>query len=76
MYRTVDQIRKEKANLPIIEFAKVIGISNRHYYERLYNRKKEDWRISQLIKISSFNDGKVQIPIKDKKYNISIHEVE
>lgn len=53
----------------------MLGITHRTYLLRL-NGKLPEWTVSQLIKISSLNEGKVKINMPYGDYEITIKEAD
>ena len=49
-------------------------MSLRTYQERL-SGLHEDWKISELIEITKFNNGEILIKHDNKEYVITIHEL-
>lgn len=70
IYKTTEQIRKE-VGYNQTDFANSVGMSYRTYQERLSNTQP-NWKISELIGIADYNDGKLQIEFEGETYNITI----
>lgn len=75
IYIRVEDIRKDKTNLSQTDFAKEIGMSYRSYQERLTGERPK-WLVSEIVKASQFNNGKILVDIDGREYAVSIKPVE
>ena len=73
-YLTAEDIRYQNTNLSQTNFAKEIGMPLRTYLDRVTGKYPE-WKITELIKLSKFNDGKVYVESEGIKYAISVSEI-
>ena len=75
IYKRVEDIRKDKTNLSQTDFAKEIGMSYRSYQERITGERPK-WLVSEIVKASLFNKGKILVDIDGREYAVSIKPVE
>ena len=71
---TIEEIRTEKTSLSQKDYAEQIGLPLRTYQDRL--KDYPDFRISELIKASAFNDGDVKVVLDGNSYEITIKKIE
>ena len=67
--RTVEEIRKS-TDRSQIEFAKDIGLSTRSYTNKIHNR--QEWKLSEIVKVAELNEGEVQVEINGVNYDITM----
>ena len=73
-YLTSEDIRHKNTDLSQVKFASEIGMPLRTYLDRV-SGNYPDWKISELIALSKFNDGTVFVENDSKKYAITIQEI-
>lgn len=76
IFRRVEEIRKLKAKMTQAEFAKLLNMTSRSYLMRTSPASSRfgEWKIEELITISTFNGGHVKIDLNGHCYNVTIHE--
>ena len=72
-YKTIEDIRQEQGFSQIV-WADLIGSTFRTYQGRLQGVQPE-WRLSELIKASAYNDGYIIVPTPQGQYKVHIEAV-
>lgn len=75
IYKSIEQIRKECANISQTEFANNIGMSFRSYQERLQGKRKE-WKFLEIAKASEYNKGKILVITDEGAFECNFKRVE
>lgn len=69
-YKTIEEVRQANGFSQIV-WADLIGSTFRTYQGRLQGVQPE-WRLSELIKASEYNDGYIIVPTPNGKYKVHV----
>lgn len=75
IFKQVEEIRKENTQLNQTDFAREIGLPYRSYQERL-SKERPNWKFTEIVKASQFNNGKIRVETDDGVYDCIIKCVE
>ena len=70
IFKTIEEIRKG-VGYNQTDFANSVGMSYRTYQERI-SKTQPNWKISELVEIADYNNGKLQVDYEGETYNITI----
>lgn len=73
IFKKIEEIRKD-VGYSQTEFANSFGLSYRSYQERL-THKQPNWKLSELIGITNYNEGQLEVEYDGITYNITINKL-